>query len=218
MTEVSAVTVSFMGSGQGTGAPTIAKKRKICYYDLMRSQSVETLEAQVNALDSSGMLHHTLSQRRHADHALEAVPYFVIPAGVAHQVGKIVTSYVHLNTNGILDAEAPKAYGVVERPTEGKVEHSAIRLREAHVLAEDFALRKGLWTPTGRAVAELYVAKAVAEDANAESYVPDRIAHLGALAVDIEQEDLFRFKRQIIDELERGQETLQDYLDATKQG
>lgn len=181
---------------------------------LMRSQSKGDLRRQISALEQSGELRHTQSQQRHVDDTLEPVPYFIVPALAARKIGSLVIPYVHINRRGFLDVDSPKAYGITETPTESVAEHGEVRLREAHVLAEDLALRRGLYTPFGRSAAELYVAEHVAEPVNAYSYVPDRMAHLSALANKIQTEKQFEGTQLIVDQIKLGVDGLQNYLES----
>jgi hypothetical protein len=194
-------------------ARNLAILYNLCYYNTMRSQRTPDLNRHVNQLRASGMLQFTVSQRRHASEALEPVPYFVIPRQAARKMGTMVTSLVNIDGRGILSLTAPKAYGVVDRPSLATAEHSGMRLREAHVIAEDAALRRGLYTPYGRAAAEIFVAKMVAEDNNIPSYIPDSVSHLEALVTEIETEDVFNRIPQIVGEIDRGIESLQAYAD-----
>jgi hypothetical protein len=190
---------------------SIAKTYGLCYNIRMRSHRTGELKRQVDQLKAAGMLQHTQSQRRHADEAIEAVPYFVIPSQAARRMGTLVMSFVHLDQRGILSLTAPKAYGVVERPTQATVPNAGLRLREAHVIAEDASLRRGIYTPYGRAASEIYVAKMVAEEGNAPHYLADRIGHLTALSSEIAQEEIFPRTGQVLGELERGVDSLEDY-------
>lgn len=199
----------------GVGRPAeLAKSYDLCYYNTMRNMKTPVLQRHVAALKASGMLTHTQSQNRNAGEAIEPVPYFVIPAEAARRQGvaTIVSSFVHLDGRGILSLTAPKAYGVVERPTQAVVAHASLRLREAHVIAEDMALRRGIYTPYGRAAAEIFVAKMVAEDGNAETYVPDRITHLTALSEQVSREGEFRRPDEIVAQLDLGMVALENYL------
>lgn len=74
------------------------------------------------------------------------------------------------------------------------------------------SLRHGIYTPHGRSNAELLVAKYVAMPENAPNYVPDRIAHLGELATQIEAAQHLPRTEQIVGELDRAAESLGLYL------
>jgi hypothetical protein len=177
----------------------------------MRSQKPQVINRQVAALHEGGMLQYTQSQIRYANDAAEPVPYFIIPSGAVRHAGTMVMSYVNLTRNGFLSLTAPKAYGVIDRPTTSEVEHQQVRLRESHVIAEDMALRRGIYTPYGRAAAEIYVAKLVALHENAAAYVPDRISHLTALVEQISADPQFYRGEDAVEQLQTGIESLESY-------
>ncbi|HEX8182384.1 MAG TPA: hypothetical protein VF575_02165 [Candidatus Saccharimonadales bacterium] len=113
------------------------------------------------------------------------IDYFEIPSR-AHSVGKLVVPFVHLLDTGEIDAGLPPIYGVTSQPNAHTKRSSVLRSQEAHVFAEDLALRRGIFTPYARGSSEVIATKLIPK-AYLPQYVSDRVAHLGALIVEVDE-------------------------------
>lgn len=144
----------------------------------------------------------------------EPVEYLTIPP-MLHKIGKLVIPYVLLDGRGMLDTAAPAFYAVTNRPDDASLSKRSVsrRSQEAHVIAEDLALRHGIFTPYARANAEVLVS-GMLPDVYRESYMRDRIAHIGALVDEASKSEYLSEKHRevVIDELQIATEALSNRL------
>ncbi|MCA9325016.1 hypothetical protein KDA23_03050 [Candidatus Saccharibacteria bacterium] len=154
-----------------------------------RPRQREFIDAQRHMMSHGGMLKTThLTNDAIADMRLgwEPVDYIVIPPQ-HHQIGKIVIPFAAVGNNGVLNETVRPFYAVTQRPSEmAEMKDVAVaRTREAHVLAEDAALRTGVFAVHGRSIAEYRAADLVIPAARA-AYIADRLAHIKALEVEFD--------------------------------
>lgn len=129
----------------------------------------------------------------------EPVNYTVIPPRI-HDIDKLVVPYVSLDTRGKMNQELPHFYAVTARPDTKGIDVRSVRKRsqQAHVVAEDISLKRGLMTPYARTNTEQLVAGMISS-LSRRGYVDDRIVHLDTLRKEAEQsEQLYDKQRAII--------------------
>jgi hypothetical protein len=159
------------------------------------SADSETLARHCSMLETSGMTRpvELIKDPELVGQGSGDIKYFPIPSH-AHEIGKMVVPFVSIGEDGILvpgnQPHAPtRYYGVTARPNSLKGIALAVqRTQETHVLAEDLALRHGIFTPHGRSVAEVALTELV-HPASRRPYVEDRVAHLEALRQEIATHD-----------------------------
>lgn len=186
---------------------------------------VEQLRFASERADSAGMLLETTqldASLRANNVPYRKVRYMEIPPAI-HAIGKLVVPFVSLDARGTLVQSLPSFYAVTRRPNVGEIpalEETYTTIREAHVHAEDLALRRGIATPYGRTNSEIQVAEAyqgVVHETFHQDYGKDRVAHLLALHKDVtgfEQSEL-RITRIAADELLTAVDSLRAHFDLT---
>ncbi len=148
----------------------------------------------------------------------EVVRYFELPAGTDSR-GRIVMAFAHILGSGHLDKTMPRVYGVIHQPlTEDNPrftnEHAVDLTQEHHVIAEDLALRNGIFTPYGRLTAEIAVIKGgLMPGKPSHDFAAARITHLDGLISSIEADNSMTQHSQdrAASELHRAQSYLREH-------
>jgi hypothetical protein len=147
---------------------------------------------------------------------VSAIEYLIIPPQASHNIGKLVLPYVTLDESGFLVADTPHAYAVTNTPDINAIKSPVARERvqALHAIAEERALRNGIFTPHGRAIAEIAIVECTAP-AYRQAYITDRCAHIGALIIEVEdlnRPTLLADERAIVTQnLNQAVETLRAY-------
>lgn len=124
----------------------------------------------------------------------EVVQYFELPAGTNSR-GRVVMAFAHLLGSGHLDTTMPRVYGVICQPlTEDNPrftnDHAVDLTQEHHVIAEDMALRNGIFTPYGRLTAEVAAIRGgLMPGKPSHDFAAARITHLDGLISSIEDDN-----------------------------
>jgi hypothetical protein len=146
----------------------------------------------VERFRTAKMLDSTADYTSKLDNAAP-VDYFKLPRRAdAH--GRVVVAFAHLLGSGHLDPASPKAYGVILEPLAEDdpryTNDAAMKItREHHVIAEDLALRHGIFTPYGRLTAEVAVINGLMPAKPRAEFAAARIAQLGGLLASIEADN-----------------------------
>ena len=109
-----------------------------------------------------------------------------------------------------------RSAAVTKRPDTSDIDRASVlrRSQEAHVVAEDLSLRKGIFTPYARARTEVFVSSLI-PDHYREGYLNDRLAHLETLRQEVSASDAdLRGKQSfiLIEELSLGIDALKERL------
>lgn len=143
------------------------------------------------------------------------IEYFIIPSQAAREVGKLVLPYVTLDPQGFLVADVPHAYAVTNSPDMNAIKSPAARERvqALHAIAEEHALRNGIFTPHGRTIAEIATVRCTAR-AYQPTFMSDRRAHLLALEAEADASSSLSNKQRsaVIQNLRAAAEALQEPL------
>lgn len=154
-------------------------------------------------LQHTNLLSNELTERGYRH---KSVKYFEIPP-VAHQLSKLVVAYAFITPTGHLSPTPKPFYAVTKRPSNAGIDKPVVtrRLQQGHVLAEDLSLRRGIFTPDSRETTEPLIA-GLMPDAYRDTYVEDRILHLGALATEAHETNLLgkRERDLVVKGLRRG--------------
>lgn len=104
---------------------------------------------------------------------------------------KLVTPYATINEDGYLIGES--AFSIASWATVMKHFSNEVKQQfvEAHAIAERTALTRGLFTPSGRKVAEQLIAGAVPETFR-DYYIQERLGYLHILQGEVERHDDLR--------------------------
>lgn len=166
------------------------------------SHSPDELQAIYDRFDTAKLLkptdliHPTLERLGISSDPIE---YFEISPRAHSAVGRLVVAYVHLHESGDregqLDTSLPRIYGVTSRPNAFDSPSSEKRSQQAHVYAEDVALRSGILTPRGRAIGEIMASRLIPKP-YLEAYGKDRVAHLKALRAETQNRNLVERAKQ----------------------
>ena len=156
------------------------------------SLSKPELSKAVSRLDKAGMLRQTADYSGKLVNA-QRVNYFELPPKTDKDGarGRVVMAFAHILSSGHLDPNSKAAYGVMIEPLAENDprytnEHAMHLVQEHHVLAEDLALRHGIFTPFGRLTAESVVIRSLMPTKPRAEYAALRIAHLDGLLATVE--------------------------------
>jgi hypothetical protein len=155
------------------------------------------------------LFHTTVQNWLELETITEEVPYIVLRKRIQQRPGilnRVFIGFVDIDRQGYLNEDAPKLYAVTPDPIR---DNSPLNgndiaidlLRQTHVVAEDLALRRGIFNKGARMSAELGVLQHV-QGARRQDYLEYRIIHLEATRKEVLATDEPEFYRSLVaDEL-----------------